>query len=183
MISSQARQRPRVDEAQLRGRLAPCVRTPLRGSTGAALVLLLAAASNSAPTIFRKAATMAEVHFTDITIVGNSPSKPPRKDGKNTEGVDRFVITFSLSKNAKAAWVETFNQVWGERSRQTSLLPLPVVSDDQIQITCPLDDRLQSHVDALKREVATTNQLYREYLQAMDDEKRAQDELLQQLRF
>ena len=125
---------------------------------------------------------MAEVNFTDISIIGNNTSKPPHKDG-NKEGKDQFVITFSLSRNAKGPWIETFNRVWGARSKQTPSLPLPVVSDDQIQITCPLDDQLQGHLDNLKREVATTNQVYRKQLEAADDEKRSHDEILRTLRF
>jgi hypothetical protein len=114
---------------------------------------------------------------------GNNTAKPPRKEGKNKEDEDHFIITFSLSSNAKRPWIETFNRVWGERSQQIPSLPLPMVKDDQIQITCPLDDQLQGHLDDLKREVATTNQVYRAYLQAADDEKRSHDELLQKLLF
>src|SRR5437867_802230 len=120
---------------------------------------------------------MAEAHFPDISIVGNITSKPPRKEGRNKEGKDQFIITFGLSRNAKGPWIETFNRVWGKRSKQASLLQLPIVSEDQIQITCPLDDQLQGHLDDLKREVAATNQAYREHLQAADDEKRSHEEI------
>jgi aminoglycoside phosphotransferase len=58
-----------------------------------------------------------------------------------------------------------------------------MVKDDQIQIACPLDDRLQGYLDNLKQVVATTNQVHRAKLQATDDEKRNHDELLQKLRF
>jgi hypothetical protein len=126
---------------------------------------------------------MTETDFIDITIIGNHTAKPPRKEGKNKEGKDHFIITFSLSRNAKGPWVEAFNRVWGKRSKQASLLPVPIVSDDQIQITCPVDDQLQDHLDDLKREVAATNQVYRASLQAVDDEKRSHDVLLQKLRF
>jgi hypothetical protein len=130
-----------------------------------------------------KGEKMAESHFTDIIIVGNILSKPPRKDGKNKEGKDQFIITFSLSQNAKGLWIETFNRVWGEHSKQTKVLQLPIVKDDQIQIICPLDDQLQDHLDGLKREVATTNQVYREQLRATDEEKRSNEQILERLRF
>jgi hypothetical protein len=126
---------------------------------------------------------MAEADFTDITIIGNSTSKPPRKESSNKEGRDHFIITFSLSRNAKGPWIEAFNRVWGKRGKQTASLQLPIVSDDQIQLTCPLDDQLQGYLDDLKREVATTNQIYRDQLRATENEKRSHDELLQQLRF
>jgi hypothetical protein len=64
---------------------------------------------------------MAETHFTDIIIVGNSISRLPRREGKNLED--------------------------------------------------------------LKREAATTNQVYREQLRATDEERRNNDEILQKLRF
>ena len=96
---------------------------------------------------------MTEANFTDITIIANSSSKPPRKEGKDRDGVDQFIITFSLSNSAKGPWIETFNRAWGERSKKIPSLRLPVVSDDRIQITCPLDDQLQGHLDDLKREV------------------------------
>jgi hypothetical protein len=126
---------------------------------------------------------MQQVQFTDINIVSNRTSKPPRKEGRNKEGKDQFMLTFNLSSNPKGPWIENFNRTWGQRSRQTPSLQLPIVSDDQIQITCPLDDQLQGHLDDLKLEVATTNRLYREYLQVVDDEKRTHDEILQNLRF
>jgi hypothetical protein len=143
-----------------------------------------AAAEKQSLTRFnREAETMSEIHFTDLTITGNSSSRAPRRDGHNKEGKDQFVITFSLSSQAKGPWVETFNRVWAERGKQTSPLNLPVVSDDQIQITCPFDDQLQLHLDNLKRMVALTNQVYREFLQAADEEKQYQDGILQRLRF
>ncbi|HZS04564.1 MAG TPA: hypothetical protein VFD58_06990 [Blastocatellia bacterium] len=126
---------------------------------------------------------MTEVHFTDITISGNSISRPPRKEGRNKEGKDQFIITFSLSGHAKGPWIETFNRLREGRSRQVSSLQLPTVSDDQIHITCPLDDQLQDQLDNLKRVVATTNQMYREHLQAIEDEKSSSDEILHKLRF
>ena len=126
---------------------------------------------------------MNEANFTDITIVANSSSRPPRKEGKTTDGKDQFIITFSLSSNAKGYWIETFNQAWVKRSKKTTSLRLPVVSDDKIQITCPLDDQLQGHLDDLKREFATTNQLFREHLQKIEDENHKHDEILQNLRF
>jgi len=126
---------------------------------------------------------MTEAGFTDIIIIGNNTSKPPRKEGSNKEGRDQFIITFSLSRSAKGAWIEAFNRVRGKRGKQALSLPFSVVNDDQIQLTCALDDQLQSHLDDLKREVATTNQIYRDQLQATENEKRTHDELLQQLRF
>lgn len=126
---------------------------------------------------------MSEVQFSDITIVGNSTAKAPRKEGKTKVGKDQFIITFSLSSNAQAPWIETFNRVWGKHGNEPPLLPLPMVRDDQIQIACPLDDELQCHLDNLKQVVATTNQVYRAQLQAIDTEKRNHDELLQKLRF
>lgn len=126
---------------------------------------------------------MSEVQFSDITIIGNCAAKAPRKDGKNKEGKDQFIITFSLSSNALGAWIEIFNRVWGKQGNEPPLLSLPMVRDGQIQIACPLDDQLQGHLDNLKQVVATTNQAYRAQLQAKDDEKRDQDELLQKLRF
>ena len=126
---------------------------------------------------------MTEADFIDIIIIGNNTAKPPRKDGNNKAGQDQFIITFSLSRNARPPWIEAFNRIWGERSKQIPSLPLPIVSDDQIQITCPLDDRLQCYLDDLKREVAATNQAYRAYLRAGEDEKRYHDELLHRLLF
>jgi hypothetical protein len=126
---------------------------------------------------------MAEADFTDINIIGNSASKLPRKDGNNKVGKDQFIITFDLSSSATRPWVEIFNRVWGELNGQTPALHLPVVSDAQIQITCPLDDRLQGHLDLLKREVATTNRRYREQLREIDEEKRSNDKILQNLVF
>jgi hypothetical protein len=126
---------------------------------------------------------MSEVQFPDITIIGNSAAKAPRKAGKTKEGKDQFIITFSLSSNAQGPWIETFNRVWGKRDNEPTLLPIQMVKDDQIQIACPLDDRLQGYLDNLKQVVATTNQVHRAKLQATDDEKRNHDELLQKLRF
>jgi len=126
---------------------------------------------------------MSEVQFPDITIIGNSAAKAPRKAGKTKEGKDQFIITFSLSSNAQGPWIETFNRVWGKRDNEPTLLPIQMVKDDQIQIACPLDDQLQGHLDNLKQVVATTNQVYRAQLQAIDTEKRNHDELLQKLRF
>jgi hypothetical protein len=126
---------------------------------------------------------MSEVQFSDITIVGNCAAKAPRKEGKTKEDKDQFIITFSLSSNAQGPWIETFNRVWGKRGNEPPLLPLPMVRDDQIQIACPIDDQLQGHLDNLKQVVATTNQMYRAQLQAIDDEKRNHGELLQKLRF
>jgi hypothetical protein len=126
---------------------------------------------------------MSEVQFPDITIIGNSAAKAPRKAGKTNEGKDQFIITFSLSSNAQGPWIETFNRVWGKRDNEPTLLPIQMVKDDQIQIACPLDDQLQGYLDNLKQVVATTNQVHRAQLQATADEKRNHDELLQKLRF
>ncbi len=126
---------------------------------------------------------MSEVQFSDITIIGNSAAKAPRKEGQTKEGKDQFIITFSLSSNAQGPWIETFNRVWGKHGGGPLLLPLPTIRDDQIQIACPLDDQLQGHLDDLKQVVATTNQVYRAQLQAIEDEKRNHDDLLQKLRF
>ena len=126
---------------------------------------------------------MSEVQFPDITIIGNSAAKAPRKAGKTKEGKDQFIITFSLSSNAQGPWIETFNRVWGKLDNEPTLLPIQMVKDDQIQIACPLDDQLQGHLDNLKQVVAMTNQVHRAQLQATDDEKRNHDELLQKLRF
>jgi hypothetical protein len=126
---------------------------------------------------------MSEVQFPDITIIGNSAAKAPRKAGITKEGKEQFIITFSLSSNAQGPWIETFNRVWGKRDNEPTLLPLQMVRDDQIQIACPLDDQLQGHLDNLKQVVATTNQVHRAQLQATDDEKRNHDVLLQKLRF
>ena len=126
---------------------------------------------------------MSEVQFPDITIIGNSAAKAPRKAGKTKEGKDQFIITFSLSSNAQGPWIETFNRVWGKRDNEPTLLPIQMVKDDQIQIACPLDYQLQGHLDNLKQVVATANQVHRAQLQATDDEKRNHDELLQKLRF
>ena len=126
---------------------------------------------------------MSEVQFPDITIIGNSEAKAPRKAGRTKEGKDQFIITFSLSSNAQGPWIETFNRVWGKRDNEPTLLPIQMVKDDQIQIACPLDDQLQGYLDNLKQVVATTNQVHRAQLQATADEKRNHDELLQKLRF
>jgi hypothetical protein len=126
---------------------------------------------------------MSEVQISDITIIGNSAAKAPRKEGKTKEGKGQFIITFSLSINAQGSWIETFNRVWGKRGNEPPLLSLPMVRDDQIQIACPLDDQLQDHLDNLKQVVSTTNQVCRAQLQATYDEKRNHDELLQKLRF
>jgi hypothetical protein len=126
---------------------------------------------------------MAQVQFEDISIVSNRTSKPPRKEGSSKEGKDRFMVTFNLSSNPKGPWIASFNRTWDQRSKRTPSIPLPIVSDDQIQITCPIDDQVQSHLDDLKQDVAIANRLYREYLQAADDEKRSHDEVLQNLRF
>jgi hypothetical protein len=126
---------------------------------------------------------MTEADFIDITIIGNHTAKPPRKDGKNKEGQAQFIITFSLSRDARPPWIEAFNRIWGERSKQIPSLPLPIVSDDRIQISCPIDNRLQGHLDDLKQEVAATNQAYRAYLRAAEDERRSQEEFLQRLLF
>ena len=126
---------------------------------------------------------MSEVKFSDITIIGNSAAKAPRKAGKTKEGKDQFIITFRLSSNAQGPWIETFNRVWGKRDNEPTLLPIQMVKDDQIQIACPIDDQLQDYLDNLKQVVATTNQAHRAQLQATADEKRNHDELLQKLRF
>ncbi len=126
---------------------------------------------------------MAEAHFTDIIIVGNSVSKPPRKDGKNREGKNQFIITFSLSRSANGSWIETFKRVWEKQGEQPHSIQLPIVKDDQIQIICPVDEQLQSHLEDLQREAATTNQVCREQLRATDEEKRGNEEILQKLRF
>jgi hypothetical protein len=67
-----------------------------------------------------KGKKMAETHFTDIIIVGNSISRLPRREGKNED---------------------------------------------------------------LKRDAATTNQVYRELLRATDEERNNNDEILRKLRF
>src|SRR5262249_11533746 len=126
---------------------------------------------------------MSEVQFSDITIIGNSAGKAPRKEGKTKEGIDQFIITFGLSRNAQGPWIETFNRVWGKHGNEPPLLPLPMVRDDQIQTAGPVDDHLKGHLDNLKKVVATTNHVYRAQLQATEDEKRNHDELLQKLRF
>jgi hypothetical protein len=126
---------------------------------------------------------MSEVQFSDITIIGNSAAKPPRREGTTKEGKDQFIITFSLSSNAESHWIETFNRVWGKRGNEPPLSLLPMVRDGQIQIACPLDDQLQGYLDNLKQVVATTNQVYRAQLQAIDDEKRNHGEILQKLKF
>ena len=126
---------------------------------------------------------MAETHFTDITITGNSKSKSPRRDGINKDGKVQFIITFSLSQSASGHWIETFNRVWKEHAEQTHSSLLPIVKDDQIQISCPLDDQLQDYLEDIKREAATTNQLYREQLRVTDEQRRNNDEILQKLRF
>ena len=127
---------------------------------------------------------MNEDSFTDITITGNSSSKLPRKEGKTKDGKDQFIITFSLSSNAKVPWIETFNRAWVEKSKKTpSSLRLPVVSDNKIQITCSLDDQLQGHLDDLKEELTTTNQRFREHLQDIEDENQRNGEILQNLKF
>ncbi|HZS06837.1 MAG TPA: hypothetical protein VFD58_18520 [Blastocatellia bacterium] len=126
---------------------------------------------------------MAEIHFTDITITGNNVAKPPRKEGRNKEGKDQFIITFTLSSHAKGPWIETFNRIWGEFNRKAPSIQLPIVSDGQVQLTCPLDDRLQNHLDNLKEVITTTNRTYRQQLQEADDEKRGNYEILQRLRF
>jgi hypothetical protein len=130
-----------------------------------------------------KGKKMAETHFTDITIVGNSISRLPRREGKNKDGKDQFIITFSLSSSASGLWIETFNRVWKKRGEQTHLLQSPIVKDNQIQIICSLDDQLQGHLEDLKREAATTNQVYREQLRTIDEERSNNDEILQKLRF
>jgi hypothetical protein len=155
---------------------------PMSRDMGSALHLASSSTLTSAPTIYRKA-KMSEVQFSDITIIGNSAAKAPRKEGKTKEGKDQFIITFSLSSNAQGPWIETFNRVWGKRGNEPPLLSLPMVRDDQIQIACPLDDQLQDHLDNLKQAVATTNQVYHAQLQATYDEKRNHGELLQKLRF
>ncbi len=126
---------------------------------------------------------MAEAQFTDILITGNSVAKPPRKEINNKDGIDRYIVTFSLSSYVKSFWIETFNRMWAETSQQIPAIPPPLVRDDLLQVTCPLDDQLQGHLDDLKRVVATANQGYREQLQAADYEKRNQDAILQMLRF
>jgi hypothetical protein len=130
-----------------------------------------------------KGKKMAETHFTDIIIVGNSISKLPRREGKNKEGKDQFIITFSLSSSPSGSWIETFNRVWKEHGEQTHSLQSPIVRDDQIQIICPVDDQLQSHLEYLKRDAATTNQVYREQLRTIDEERGNNDEILRKLRF
>ena len=126
---------------------------------------------------------MSEAQFSDIVIVGNCASKTPRKEGTTKEGKDLFIITFSLSRNAQSPWIETFNRVWGKNREGVPILSMPMVKDDQIQIACPLDEQLQSHLDNLKQIVITTNDVYRAKLQAIEDEKRVQEELLQKLKF
>jgi hypothetical protein len=126
---------------------------------------------------------MDETYFTDITIVGNSNSKLPRREGINKEGKDQFIITFSLSSSASGLWIETFNRVWKQRSNQPNSLELPIVKEDQIQILCPLDDQLQVHLEELKRETAITNEVYREKLRATDEQRSRNDEILQKLKF
>ena len=130
-----------------------------------------------------KGEKMTEVHFTDLAIVGNHATKPPRKDGKNEMGQDQFIITFSLSRHANGYWTEAFNRVCGEQDNRTRYLRLPLVKDDQIQILCPIDDQLQVHLDDLKQLIEMTNRLCREQLSATDEEKRHQVEILQRLRF
>jgi hypothetical protein len=130
-----------------------------------------------------KGKKMAETHFTDIIIVGNSISKLPHREGKNKEGKDQFIITFSLSSSPSGLWIETFNRVWKKHGEQTHSLQSPTVKDGQIQIICPIDDQLQVHLADLQRESATTNQVYREQLRAIDEERNNNDEILRKLRF
>ncbi len=130
-----------------------------------------------------KGKKMAETHFTDIIIVGNSISKLPRREGNNKEGKDQFIITFSLSSSPSGLWIETFNRVWKKHGEQTYSLQSPIVKDNHIQIICPLDDQLQGHLEDLKREAATTNQVYREQLRVTDEGRSNNDEILRKLRF
>ncbi len=130
-----------------------------------------------------KGKKMAETHFTDVTIVGNSISRLPRREGNNKEGKDQFIIAFSLSSSPSGLWIETFNRVWEKHGEQTYSLQSPIVKDNQIQIICPLDDQLQGHLEDLKQEAATTNQVYRELLRATDEERSNNDEILRKLRF
>ncbi len=126
---------------------------------------------------------MAETYFTDITIVGNSISKLPRREGITKEGKVQFIITFSLSSSASGLWIETFNRVWKKPGNQPHSFELPIVKDNQVQIICPLDDQLQVHLEELKRETAITNEVYREKLRATDEERSRNDEILQKLKF
>ena len=126
---------------------------------------------------------MSEAHFTNITITGNSATKPPRKDSRSRVGLAQYVFTFSLSGHVKSLWLETFNRVWEERSRQAPAISPPLISDNQIQIICPPDDQLQQILDELKQAFALTNQRYREHLQAADAERHIVDGILQRLRF
>jgi hypothetical protein len=68
---------------------------PMSRDMGSALLLASPSTLKSALTIYRKA-KMSEVQFSDITIIGNSAAKAPRKEGKTKEGKDQFIITMSL---------------------------------------------------------------------------------------
>ncbi len=121
---------------------------------------------------------MAESHFTDIIIVGNSISGLPHREGK-----DQFIVTSILSSRPSGLWIETFNRLWKNHAEPSHSLQSPIVKDDQIRIICPIDDQLQGYLEDLKREAATTNQVYREQLRATDEERRNNNEILQKPRF
>ena len=114
---------------------------------------------------------MSEDNFQAITITGWNRSKTGPILTTDYKMLASFC--FTLSEAPGEGWIEVFEQVRQERSKQdhSSLPPRTRIDSSGIVITCRPDD-LQPHYDLLKEDVAATNQKYREKLEseALDED-------------
>lgn len=119
--------------------------------------------------------------FSDnITIAGPDYDKSHVEIGR---GCAEYY--FTLSAQPTERWVEIFDQKWASHRQRRSeeagtptVVPNATVEGREIMLSCALlDDRLQSHLDELKRITAETNKA----LQDEEAEYRAKEEEYKEL--
>jgi hypothetical protein len=107
---------------------------------------------------------MASSSSVNITITG------PDYDKSHVEvGRGRAEYHFTLSATPSERWVEIFDENWkvyrrrrAEEAGTPTIVPNACVEDSDLVLSCALyDDRLQSHLDELKRIVEETNKALR----------------------
>lgn len=108
---------------------------------------------------------MSSASSSDITITG------PDYDKSHVEaGRGRAEYHFTLSGTPSERWAEIFDQKWTDYKRRRAeeagtptVVPHACVEAADLVLSCALyDDRLQSHLDELKRVTAETNKSLRE---------------------
>jgi hypothetical protein len=123
---------------------------------------------------------MSSSSSSNITMTG------PDYDKSHVEvGRGRAEYHFRLSATPSERWVEIFDQKWADYRRRRAeeagtptIVPNACAEDSDLVLSCALhDDRLQSHLDELKRIVAETNKALREE----ETEYKAKEEEYKQL--